>query len=151
MTRAVHRLTDSQFDDLASGWGDLGGELLAGQVSKRVLQILALLHEIPTRYPDSAVVKPFTEGYDLIAALRQRAPAAVDALLRYPQVGAWVAHALRRLLRATVGDRSLDDDLGHICGIAAAAALTAGEGFDLTLRVRADRSLMIPMFGLARF
>jgi HEXXH motif-containing protein len=149
MRLAAHRLASAELDHLASGCGDLNGGLLAGQVSKRMLQILAVLGELPARCPDSPALGSFTRSYGFLAALRQRAPAAVDTVLRYPQVGAWAAHVLRRLVSARDG-RSLDDDLGHFGAVAAAAALAAGEGFELTLRVRADRSLMIPTFGLAR-
>ena len=150
MTLAVHRLPVAQFDALASGSGDFAGELSAGQLSKRVLQILAVLTRISATGADSPAADHFTESYRLVGALRQRSRGAVDAVLGHPQVGAWAADLLRRLLSHRAGDPALDDDLGHFCAIAAAAALTAGEGFELTLRIRADGTLMIPTFGLAR-
>jgi HEXXH motif-containing protein len=150
MILATHRLPLIRFDALASGFGDLAGELAAGQLSKRVVQILAALGEISTRYADSFALDRFAESFDLVATVRQRSPAAVDAVLGYPQVGAWAAHLLRHLSSPAADEMPLDDDLGHFGAIAAAAALAAGEGFELTLRVRADGTLMIPTFGLAR-
>jgi HEXXH motif-containing protein len=150
MTLALHRLPASHFNALASGSGDFAGELAAGQLSKRVLQILAVLNKSSAMGVDSYVVEQFAESYSLVAAIRRRSRAAVDAVLGYPQVGAWAAQVLRRLVSHRTGESSLDDDLGHFGAIAAAAALTAGEGFELTLRIRADGTLMLPMFGLAR-
>src|SRR5262249_19119358 len=144
----VHRLAAGRFDELAAGAGELAGELTAGQISRRMLQILAILREIPAN--DLAARTHFAASYQAIAAVGPRHPAAGAAGLAYPQVGAWSAYTLRRLLAGGVDRESLDEDLGHLGGIAAAAALHAGEGFDLALRVRADGTVMIPMFGLVR-
>ena len=44
----------TQFTALAHGAGDYHGELRAGQISKRVLQLLAMRQEILARYPNQA-------------------------------------------------------------------------------------------------
>jgi len=150
MTFAAHRLSPAAFDALAAGAGDAAGELRSGQLSKRLLQIVALLREISARCPDTFAAGGFQESYASLAAVRRRCPAAVDAVLLYPQVGAWVAYALRRLVGATASDLPVDDDLGHFGAVATAAALAAGEGVDLTVRVRIDGTLMLPTFGIAR-
>jgi HEXXH motif-containing protein len=146
----THRLPTPQFTALAQGGGDYGGELLAGQVSKRVLQLLAIRQEIRANHPDRAATRHFVAGYQLLAVLRKRSPDAVDAVLGHPPIGAWAAQTIRRLLDRAVDPHLLDDDLGHLAAIALAAALTAGEGLDLRLRVRVDGTVMVPLFGLAR-
>jgi HEXXH motif-containing protein len=77
-----------------------------------------------------------------------RSPAAVTDLLRHPPVGAWLAHCLRRLHEVPDGRRSLATDLGHLCGIAAAAATRAGQTFEITVPVL-DRTVVLPSLGRA--
>lgn len=149
MSLSVHRLAPARFDELATGHGDIGGELRTGQLSKRLLQITAVLSELSVRFPSIYADGQFDRSYQLLATLGRRSRAAVDTILLNPMTGAWAAHALRRLVRDG-GVEPLDDDLGHFGAIVAAAALTAGDGFELTLRVRADGTLMVPAFGLAR-
>lgn len=150
MTFPLHRLTLDEFDELANGNGHIGSRLMAGQRSKRLLQIVAMLREVAARRPDTFAASCFAESYAALAAINRRSPVAVDRLLLHPQVGAWTAHTLRRLVGTHPDDESLDDDLGHFGAIAAAAALTAGEAIELTLRIRTDGTLMVPTFGLAR-
>ncbi|HSV65005.1 MAG TPA: HEXXH motif domain-containing protein [Mycobacteriales bacterium] len=115
-----------------------------------MLQVLAILRELPERNVEPAVADHFAASFRALAGVRQRSRAAAGAVLGYPHVNAWSTHTLRRL-RTGVGDpRTLADDLGHLGAITAAVALAAGEGFDLTLRVRLDGTVMIPTFGLAR-
>jgi len=150
MTLLRHRLQLAKFDELAAGFGGLAAELNAGQLSKRLLRILAVLEEISARYPDTFVAGGFAESYAELAAARQQSKALVDKVLLHPFVGAWAAHALRRLVSTGAGDTALDDDLGHFGAIAAAANLAVSRSFDLTLRIRADGSLMLPTYGLSR-
>src|SRR5438046_435241 len=120
MTLRTHRLPLIHFDALASGYGDLAGELATGQLSKRLVQILALLSQLSSRYAGTDVLDRFAESYHLIASLRRRSAAAVDDVLRYPQVGAWAAHTLGALSGSvrSGGDAVPDDDLGHFAAIA---------------------------------
>jgi HEXXH motif-containing protein len=150
MTLARLRLTTTDLDELAAGHGTIAGQLLAGQLSKRLLQILAMLREVESRFPGTCDAGHFDLSYRTLAAARRRAAAAADKVLLHPLVGGWAAHALRRLALPAVRPEDLADDLGHFGAIAAAAALSAGIDFDLVLRVRADGTLMLPTFGLAR-
>lgn len=145
MTITTHRLAAAQFDQLASGWGDLGGDLLAGQLSKRLLQLEAAAREV--RRTGGVAGDRFADSYRLLAELRQRSGTAVDTVLATPQLGAWAAQLMRRLTDPGADGEGLADDLGHLGAFAAAAALVAGEGFDLTLRIRADGTLMIRFSG----
>ena len=145
-----HRLPVAQFDAIASGSGEYVGELLAGQLSKRLLQIVAMLREIATRRQLGVAAEHFTASFAQLAAFRRRSPESVAAILSYPLVGAWCAHTLRRLLKPADYRHGLDDDLGHLAAIAAAAGMTAGHGFTADLRVRSDGTVMIPTYGLAR-
>lgn len=154
MTLPVHRLGLAEFDELAAGRGGTTGQLQAGQLSKRLLQILAVLRETSVRLPRTYADGGFAVSYAGLITARRQSRSAVDAVLLRPMVGAWAAHALRRLMTSDTcrdaGGIDLDDDLGHFGSIAAAAALAAGATFDLTLRVRADGTLMLPTLGLAR-
>jgi HEXXH motif-containing protein len=144
-----HRVPVTLFDSLASGAARYDGVLRSGQVSKRVLRILTMLRDVLANFPERAASRHFAAAYELLAAVRVRSPASCDAVLGDPQVGAWAAHALRRVLHPDADADGLDDDLGHLGGIAAAAACTAGHEFAVTLRVRADRTVAIPTFGVA--
>lgn len=150
MNVPVHRLSVVEFDELAVGRGGTAGELLAGQLSKRLLQVLAVLSETARRHPDIYADGGLAESYAELAAARQQSKAAVDAVLLHPLVGAWVSHTLRRLMSHGDGGVALEDDLGHFGAIAAVAAIAAGRHFELTMRVRADGTLMVPTFGVAR-
>jgi HEXXH motif-containing protein len=151
MTLRPHRLALTRFDALASGAGDLAGELSAAQLSKRLVQIVTIRGEIAARFAGNVVAGSFAQGYELVAAARQRSRTAVDAVLGYPQVGAWTARTLRILSGSGAAEgEDLLDDLGHFGAIAIAAALAAGEAFDLTLRVRSDGTVMLPTLGLIR-
>lgn len=150
MTLPVHRLGLAEFDELAAGRGGTSGQLRAGQLSKRLLQILAVLRETSARFPRTYADGGFAANYAGLVTARRRSRSAVDAVLLRPMVGAWAAHTMHRLMTTDAGDAGIDDDLGHFGSIVAAAALAAGAAFDLTLRIRADGTLMVPTLGLAR-
>src|SRR5262249_25696004 len=73
---------------------------------------------------------------------------AVDHVLLSPAVGAWLLHCLRRVQGVLPGFGAIEDDLGHLGGIAAAAAFRARRQFDLPVRVR-HGAVMFPTLGLA--
>ncbi|BCJ58374.1 HEXXH motif domain-containing protein [Micromonospora endophytica] len=86
-----HRLRPADLDALAAGAGgaDLVRTLRAGQLSKRMLQLRAVL--------DLADPAETGSYFALLAAAVRRNPALGPALLTLPHTGAWLAVTLRRL------------------------------------------------------
>lgn len=143
---SAHALAWSDFDALASGLGDADVvmALRAGQHSKHVLQLRALL--------DAAAAAGMREvlepGFALLSATQRSAPEVVTELLLHPPVGGWLAHCLRRLRGSVRGDAPVENDLGHLGAIAAAAALRANTDFSIQVPSRAG-AVMLPSLGLA--
>src|SRR5262249_40166121 len=146
----AHRLSDADLAVLATGRGDadLLGRLRAAQVSKRLLQLRALMtgaRGLPTG--EAAALR---EGYELAADVQQHDHRLVIDVLMYPSVGIWMTHCLRRLRGTVAGDQSVATDLGHLAAVAAAAAVRAGLDFEIEIPLR-DGAVMLPTIGAARF
>ncbi|WP_341719215.1 HEXXH motif-containing putative peptide modification protein [Micromonospora sp. FIMYZ51] len=90
-----HRLSPAEVDLLAAGAGGAGlvRTLRAGQLSKRMLQLRAVLD-----LTDPAETGPC---FALLTAAVRRAPAIGPAMLALPHTGAWLTVTLRRLRQAT--------------------------------------------------
>jgi HEXXH motif-containing protein len=153
-------------DQLAAGRPDEAalGALLAAERSHRAVLLRAVLDAARAAGP--AAIGPLAgvdEAWDLLAAAERAEPDQVLALVGRPQVGAWAAHALRRLRPAATGDAApaaggpaagLDDSplwahVGQLHTLAAAAAVRAG------LRTRIDvpswfGQVVLPTLGTAR-
>jgi uncharacterized protein len=135
-------LTTAEFEALAAGYGDAGAMsvLGSGQLAKRK----GLLFRVAS----TGGQRPAAE---LIARAEQAAPEAVAAVLAHPHLDAWATLCLLRLARPTGGDgdgRPLADELGHINGIAVAAAVAAGLDFDVELPTL-DGTACVPGLGSA--
>ncbi|GIJ06804.1 HEXXH motif-containing putative peptide modification protein [Micromonospora andamanensis] len=158
-----HRLRPADLDALAAGPGsvDLVRTLRAGQVSKRMLQLRAVL--------DLAGPEQTGASFALLTAAARRNPAVGPELLALPHTGAWLAVTLRRLRqrpdhrtiaatsgRTTAGldlppeaDRPAEADLGYLGALAVTAAIRAGLDFELTLAAP-DGAVFLPLLGRAR-
>ena len=150
MTAAMtHRLTAADMAVMATGRGDAGliGRLRAAQVSRRLLQLHALMTS--ARALPAAEVAALLAGYELAADVQERDHRSVADVLMYPSVGIWAAHCLRRLRGTITSDRPVGSDLGHLAAIAAAAAVRAGEDFEIEVPLR-DGSVVLPTIGAAR-
>jgi HEXXH motif-containing protein len=143
---SVHALAWSDFDALASGLGDTSAiiALRGGQHSKHVLQLRALL-DAAAEAGMRGVLEP---GFALLSATQQSAPDVVTELLLHPPVGGWLAHCLRRLRGSGRDDSPVENDLGHLGAIAAAAALRANIDFVIQVPSRAS-AVMLPTLGAA--
>ena len=135
--------------DLATLADDGDGQLrplekvYEGQLSKHKLLIWAVVRFGARAVPAAAAT--LREHYDLLAAAERKAPGAAAAILRYPHVGAWAAHCMRRLSR---DPGSAADDLGYLGAIAVSAAIRAGHACSVSLRL-ADGTLTLPALGRA--
>jgi uncharacterized protein len=81
------------------------------------------------------------EGWRLLAELDAEQPEVVREVLSYPYVQVWAMRCLRSARSA-----SLDLDLAHLAGMAAAAALRAGLDVELVLPVR-NGAICLPTVG----
>jgi HEXXH motif-containing protein len=142
----------ADFAALAAGSGDINTilTLRAAQISRRIVMLRALLDTASSR-PDvpPPVQACLTDGFALLAAAARRSRSAVDDVLAYPLVGAWLVHCLRRLRGHVVGTVSLDDDLGYFGGVVVAAAVRAGEAVDVLVRASSGR-VFLPTIGYIR-
>ncbi|WBB56674.1 HEXXH motif-containing putative peptide modification protein [Verrucosispora sp. WMMD573] len=158
-----HRLRPVDLDALAAGPGsaDLVRTLRAGQVSKRMLLLRAVL--------DLADPARTSAYFALLTAAVRHDPAVGPELLALPHTGAWLTVTLRRLRqrrerppvpaasgRTTAGlkppaeaDHPAEVDLGHLGALAATAAIRAGLDFELTLPAP-EGEVFLPSLGRAR-
>lgn len=131
------------FDRLAAGGGQMAGVLRSGQRSKRLL----LLHELRSAAardsPATFAEAGAEESYGVLADAHRHRPRAVDEVVLHPHIGVWVTSCLRHLV---TGSKIPREDMGHLGGIAAAAAIRAGRGFEVTAYAR-DGWVMLPTYG----
>ncbi|MCB5165081.1 radical SAM protein [Streptomyces bambusae] len=88
---------------------------------------------------------PADEAWALLDEAGRHAPGAVRDVLHYPATGVWAEETLRRLRRPG----GPPPDLGHLDGLAAAAALRAGITFKAVLKPVQGR-LVLPTLGILR-
>jgi HEXXH motif-containing protein len=144
-----HVLAGADFDALAEGAGRTRGALRGGQLSKRMLLLRAITDTAAEQVPDVYDRGRLDEVVALLDTVQRGDRATAEEVLLSPHVGAWAAHCLRRLRGIVTADAPIDDDLGYLGGIAAAAALRAGVDFQLTVRA-ARHGVIFPTLGLAR-
>jgi HEXXH motif-containing protein len=145
-----HRIPIDQFRAVATGGGDLPdvSQLVAAERSRRLILLRTVLDLIERR-PDA--LGPLPDAGAAWAALTRaegRSRRAVDEVLLHPQVGAWLAHALRRL-SGTTGKAPLWVDLGNVHAVCCVAAAAAGVPLRTEVPLR-DGTVMLPRLGLGR-
>lgn len=131
----THRLGPGALAELAAGNGDRSaiGDLRAAQHSKHLLMLHLLATEVAGTDAGSSALDQFLAGYDLLAKVQAERPGEIDRLFTLPQVGAWAHGCLTRL------DRGLAPDYGYLASLAAAAATSAGVGFELGVELLDER------------
>jgi HEXXH motif-containing protein len=122
MNLRPHRMPLNLFDALAKGGG--GPEavrvLAAAQYSKHLLLLRGVLATARTAGHGQARLAH--HGYGLLADAQRHDPAAADAVIRNPSVGAWALHTLRALRG---GPAMSGAEPAGLCAVAAAAAIRA--------------------------
>jgi uncharacterized protein len=139
VTARRHRIADDTFTAFARFGGSLDAVRLvaSARLSKTKLLIQYILRAAErTGHPDAHRA---SAAHDVLAKVQRQSPEAVDAVLRYPLVGAW---ALRCALR---GD---DADPGFLAAVAASAAITAAVPATVDLG-RTENGLYLPALGTA--
>jgi uncharacterized protein len=154
-----HSLSSAQFTALARGGGDQDAieQLVAAQRSKHLI-LLSKVAELARRgdHPDDALG---VAGYQLLAQVQRRAPAAAAEVIGYPSVGAWALHVIRSSQARTQG---APDDTAPVVSaalpgvrpsglatVAAAAAIRAGLDAEIEVPVL-GAAVLLPSLGAAQ-
>lgn len=137
-----HALSRGQFAVLARGGGgaDAVRELVAAQHSRHKILMRAVA-EVARQggRPDDAIA---LAGYELLARVQQQNPAAADAAIGYPSVGAWALHTLRGIQSVPGAQPS------GLATVAAAAAIRAGIDAEIEVPVF-NGTVTLPSLGTA--
>ncbi|MGD0926311.1 MAG: HEXXH motif domain-containing protein [Streptosporangiaceae bacterium] len=138
-----HRLPAADLDALASGLGSAAtiAGLRPAQLSMRLIALRAVLDAA-----ERAGHENHLPGFDLLSKVQERHPGPVAEVLGYPFIGSWAARCLRLLGGGDGVPGSIQADLGHLRGIAAAAAIRAGVSFSIEVPVR-DGATYLPTLG----
>lgn len=143
MSLRRHRISGELFTAMASGGGgaDAVRQLAAIERSKHLLLLRGVVQNARSiGHPGASRA---ADAYDRLAAIQDEAPEAVEAVLCYPSVGAW--------LRATV--LALDQEPARarpdrLAALAAAAAIRARATLSIEVNVH-DGALPLPSLGTA--
>lgn len=146
-----HRVPAAMFGALAKGNG--GPEAVRHLAATEYSKNLLLVHGLVATARDSA--HPARDhalaAYELLARVQDRVPEAVDAVLRYPSVGAWASQALLAMRGEKSRDRAERTDSDGPAGLAvvtAAAAIRAR--FPCTIDIPVTRgAVTFPSLGQA--
>ena len=154
-----HSLSAEQFAALARGGGDQDAieQLVAGQRSKHLI-LLSKVAELARRgdHPDDALGMA---GYQLLAQVQRRDPAAAAEVMGYPSVGAWALHVIRSGTVPAVGTAPADTASvasaglpgvrpSGLAAVAAAAAIRAGLDAEIEVPVLGT-GVLLPSLGAA--
>ncbi|GID27763.1 aKG-HExxH-type peptide beta-hydroxylase [Paractinoplanes brasiliensis] len=144
-----HRLDKQHVTALFSGGGDADSvtQLLTVERSWRMLQLRALLDLVRPEH-DVGPLASVGTAWALLVEAERRDPPKVAGLLLHPQVGIWAGYVLRRLRGTADSPAPLWVDLGYLHTLAAAAALSTGADFRITVPVR-DGFTVLPTLGAA--
>ncbi len=153
-----HTLDGRSFQALAGGFGDAAGlaQLIEAEHSL-VRGVLSAVYQAAEAAPAvSRAAKADLRGaWSLLAALDHDQPAALNAVLSHPYVRVWALRCLGQLRPAgsgpgngdqAPGPQGLTAELGHLAGIAAAAAARARIGAAVTVPVL-DGAVHLPTLG----
>jgi HEXXH motif-containing protein len=145
-----HLLPDTVFASMCAADPSVADSLLAGQASKRLVQLRAILDAVDRHVPDSGRAAGVDASFGALVRIQRHAPGVVADLLVSPQVGAWAASCLRHV-SGDARDSApipLHAELARLGAIAATAALRAG--LEVDVRVPAlDGVVSFPTHAIA--
>lgn len=147
-----HAFPLDHFDALAGGMGGPAAVrlLLAGEYSRRLLLLRALLDRLTDRPELLGPLPPAEAAWDTLIEIQAQAPNALTHVLLQPQVGTWISHALRQSKNILVATATDWADVGQIHAVILAAAIRAGMPLRTKVPVR-HGGVLLPTLGLARF
>ena len=133
------------FDALAAGGGGLPAarRLTTAERSRHIILLRGVL--AAGRDAGREQARLTRSGYDLLTEVQRRNPAAAEAVIGYPAVGAW---ARRTLLSSGGGPPRPGAEPGQLSAVAAAAAIRARVPAEIEAPVTAGR-VMLPALGAA--
>jgi uncharacterized protein len=136
---AAHALSAEQFDELACGYGGTDTIDVLSQAQRSINRdLLAMVGSL-----GPAGDRSFTQSWELLTALDDGQPAAVERILMHPYTRVWAVGCLDAIRRSP-GSARETAGLGFL---AAAAAVRAGVAARLPLTI-AGSSLPLPTLGV---
>ncbi|MEV5413735.1 HEXXH motif domain-containing protein [Thermopolyspora sp. NPDC052614] len=140
-----HRIPEGLFSALAHGaGGEPAMRFLAGTARSKHLLLTRHVVALAARIGHERAGE-LAEAYELLAALHEEHPAAVEQVLPHPPVGTWALRLSRALPHKAAGPVAL----GYLPGMAVAAAVRAGTSVTLEFTVPQGR-VVLPSLGVAR-
>lgn len=153
MLPARHRISRPHFDALVAGHGDESAlrALLRVERTWRLGLLRLVLDALRAEPALCGPLTPAEQVWDLLVAAERRDASAVAEVLRYPPVGTWAAHVLRRLRESEPAstETPLWSDIGYLHMLAASTAIRAQLDFAVTVPA-ADGYVVLPTLGCAR-
>ncbi|MEU2270036.1 HEXXH motif domain-containing protein [Streptomyces olindensis] len=146
-----HRVSLSTLDAIARGVAgpDVVHEVRRAERSRTLLLLRAVRDEAASSPKAQGPLPDLESAWQVLDRVQQSAPAALETVLSYPYVAGWAGFTLRRLRRGHPTDPTPAwVHLGHLHGIAAAAALHAGIDVDLRVPARSG-TVTVPTLGAA--
>ena len=158
-----HTLDGRSFQALAGGSGDAAGVVQLIEAEHSLVRgVLSAVYQAAEAAPavPRAAKADLRGAWSLLAALDRDQPAALNAVLSHPYVRVWALRCLGQLRPAgsgpagpgpdegdqPAGPQALTADLGHLAGIAAAAAARARTGAAVTVPVL-EGAVHLPTLG----
>jgi uncharacterized protein len=126
-----HRLSPDSLENFAAGPGDIAGMVVLAASHLSITRALVAGVAAGSAPPEAELRSAAEIGWQLLTELDARRPDAVAQVMAYPYVRQWAVHCLRPQPGADLGL-----DWAHLAGVAAAAALRAGQPAELVLPVR---------------
>ncbi|NMO49804.1 hypothetical protein HH310_01135 [Actinoplanes sp. TBRC 11911] len=121
-----------------------------GEWSRRLVMLRAF-DTVTSAAPDLLGPLPAAgAAWQALENAQAAAPAEIRALILHPQVGSWLAYALRRDRKGVDSTAPAYIDFGQFNTLALAAAARAGQPFTTKVPMREGR-VLIPRLGMARF
>lgn len=146
-----HRLSWEDFDGLARNDDGIHviTELRQAERSRRLLLLRALVDESGKVPGIPGPLPSVDSAWELLARVEEKDPAVLELMLTHPYIGSWLGYTMRLLRNRISGVFPLWVHVGHIHGLAAAAAIRARLDFHATVPVVLD-GVMLPTLGFAR-
>jgi uncharacterized protein len=126
-----HRLSPDSLENFAAGPGDIAGMAVLAASHLSITRALVAGVAAGSAPGEAELRKTAEAGWQLLTELDARQPDAVAQVLAYPYVRQWAVRCLRPRPGADLGL-----DRAHLAGVAASAALRAGQSAELVLPVR---------------
>jgi len=146
-----HRLPREHLDRLADGEGspETIRILLAGERSRRLLLLRALLDDVSRRPGVLEPLPPLEDAWNALVAAHEADPAALAEVVLSPQLGTWVSRMMRLLHGGAAIQAPPWVELGYLHAAAFVAAFRAG--IPLATRLPASHGrVFLPALGMAR-